>query len=59
MNTDNVILNAFSQFQGGIYMVKENRPLLSDEFLDELANEINQLFGSPTNEQNAESINTD
>ena len=49
MNTDNVILNAFSQFQGGIYMVKENRPLLSDEFLDELANEINQLYGKPIN----------
>jgi hypothetical protein len=48
-----------SQFEGGINMLKENKPLLSDEFLDELANEINQLFGSPTNEQNAESINTD
>ncbi|MFB3164612.1 bacitracin ABC transporter ATP-binding protein [Neobacillus sp. 179-J 1A1 HS] len=38
-------------------MLKENKPLLSDEFLDQVANEINQLYGSPTNEQNTEPIN--
>jgi hypothetical protein len=32
-------------------MLKENKHLLSNEFLDELANEINQLYGSHTNEQ--------
>lgn len=37
--------------------IKENKPLLSDEFLDELANEINQLYRSPTYEQNTEPIN--
>ncbi|MEH7086896.1 bacitracin ABC transporter ATP-binding protein [Neobacillus drentensis] len=40
-------------------MFKENRPLLSDEFLDELAKEINQQYGGLTNEQNAEPINND
>ncbi|TDL63431.1 bacitracin ABC transporter ATP-binding protein [Rhodococcus qingshengii] len=38
-------------------MLKENKPLLSDEFLDELANEINQQYGIPINDQNMESIN--
>jgi hypothetical protein len=28
-------------------MSKKKKPLLSDEFLNELANEINQLFGDP------------
>ncbi|MFJ5762728.1 bacitracin ABC transporter ATP-binding protein [Neobacillus sp. NPDC093182] len=40
-------------------MLKENKPLLSDEFLDELANEINQLYGKHINEQNTEAINND
>lgn len=40
-------------------MLKENRPLLSDEFLDELAKEINQHYGRPTNEQNEDPINND
>ena len=38
-------------------MFKENIPFLSDEFLDELAKEISQLYGDHTNEQNAEHIN--
>ncbi|PLR85619.1 bacitracin ABC transporter ATP-binding protein [Bacillus canaveralius] len=33
-------------------MHKENYPLLSDEFLDEVVKEINDLYGSPTTEQN-------
>ncbi|PLR75661.1 bacitracin ABC transporter ATP-binding protein [Bacillus sp. V3-13] len=33
-------------------MRKENGPLLSDEFLEEAAKEINELYGSPTKEQN-------
>jgi hypothetical protein len=39
-------------------MLKENRPLLTDEFLDELAKEINQLYGEQTNEENDEPQNT-
>lgn len=35
-------------------MTKENRPLLSDEFLDEIAEEINQLYGEPHEEQSEE-----
>jgi hypothetical protein len=31
-------------------MVKENIPFLSDEFLDDLAKEINQQFGGPSKE---------
>ncbi len=33
-------------------MSKENGPLLSDEFLDEVAKEINQLYGGPTKDEN-------
>ncbi len=40
-------------------MVKENSPIISDEFLDELAKEINQLYGGPTNEQDVEIINNE
>jgi hypothetical protein len=40
-------------------MFKENKPFLSDEFLDELVKEINQQYGDHTNEQNVESINHD
>lgn len=40
-------------------MLKENKPLLSDDFLDELAKEINQQYGDPTNEQNGIPINKD
>ena len=35
-------------------MSKKKKPLLTDEFLDELADEINQLYGSP-DEQNEDS----
>jgi hypothetical protein len=38
-------------------MFKE--PLLSDEFLDELAKEINQQYGGPINDQNVEPKNND
>jgi hypothetical protein len=31
-------------------MSKQNKPLLTDEFLDELAKEINELFGHPVEE---------
>ncbi|WP_338752658.1 hypothetical protein [Bacillus sp. FJAT-52991] len=40
-------------------MVKENSPFLSDEFLEELAREINQQYGDNTNEQNAKPISND
>ncbi|MDQ0242743.1 hypothetical protein J2S09_000279 [Bacillus fengqiuensis] len=33
-------------------MSKENGPLLSDEFLDEVAKEINQLYGGPAKDEN-------
>ncbi|WHY03032.1 bacitracin ABC transporter ATP-binding protein [Neobacillus sp. DY30] len=32
-------------------MPNQKKPLLTDEFLDELANEINELYGHPV-EQN-------
>lgn len=31
--------------KGGSIMFKENNPILSDEFLDEVVKEINVLFG--------------
>lgn len=31
-------------------MSKQKKPLLTDEFLDELANEINELYGRPAEE---------
>lgn len=37
-------------------MSKKKKPLLTDEFLDELASEINQLYGHPE-EQNDEKNN--
>jgi hypothetical protein len=37
-------------------MSKKKKPLLTDEFLDELANEINELYGKPE-EQNDEKKN--
>ncbi|MEH7012486.1 hypothetical protein V7087_17000 [Neobacillus niacini] len=37
-------------------MSKKKKPLLTNEFLDELANEINQLYGTP-DEQNDEKKN--
>ncbi|MEH7123711.1 bacitracin ABC transporter ATP-binding protein [Bacillus sp. JJ1532] len=40
-------------------MFKDNSPFLSDEFLDELAKEINQQYGGQTNEQNVEPISND
>lgn len=40
-------------------MFKENSPFLSDDFLDELAKEINKQFGRPTNEQYVETTNND
>lgn len=35
-------------------MLKDNDPFLSDEFLDEVAKEINEEFGGPTYEQDLE-----
>ncbi|TKC14907.1 hypothetical protein [Robertmurraya kyonggiensis] len=35
-------------------MLKDNEPLLSDEFLDELEKEINQLYGWNTVEPSEE-----
>ncbi|EOR25242.1 bacitracin ABC transporter ATP-binding protein [Cytobacillus oceanisediminis] len=32
-------------------MKKENKPIISDEFLDKLAEEINQLYGEPAEEE--------
>ncbi len=40
-------------------MFKENIPFLSDEFLDELAKEINQQYGGHSNEQNVEHMIND
>ncbi|MEI4800545.1 bacitracin ABC transporter ATP-binding protein [Bacillus sp. FJAT-51639] len=40
-------------------MFKEYSPFLSDEFLDNLAKEINKQYGSPTKEQIVESINNE
>jgi hypothetical protein len=37
-------------------MSKKKKPLLTDEFLDELANEINELYGRPV-EQNEDKDN--
>jgi len=33
-------------------MSNNKNPLLTDEFLDELAKEISQLYGGPSHEQN-------
>lgn len=33
-------------------MSKENNPILSDEFLDEVVKEINQLYGDPAKDEN-------
>jgi hypothetical protein len=39
-------------------MSKDKKPLLSDEFIDELVKEINHLYGDTSEEQNnEESIN--
>jgi hypothetical protein len=35
-------------------MIKEKKPLMSDEFLDELAEAINQQYGDPSLETNDE-----
>jgi hypothetical protein len=35
-------------------MLKDNDPFLSDEFLDEVAKEINQQFGGPTFKEKVE-----
>ena len=40
-------------------MVKEEKPILSDEFLNELAKEINELYGGPDDEQDAEIVHHD
>jgi hypothetical protein len=42
--------------KGEIDMSKKKKPLLTDEFLDELANEINDLYGRPI-EQNEDKNN--
>jgi hypothetical protein len=34
------------------YMPKENKPLLSEEYLDGVVREINQLYSGSTKEQN-------
>jgi hypothetical protein len=34
------------QIKGGLNMFKENNPILSDEFLDEITKEINLQFGN-------------
>jgi hypothetical protein len=33
-------------------MIKDNNPFLTDEFLDEVVKEINQLYGDGTTEEN-------
>lgn len=40
-------------------MVKEKKPLLSEEFLCELVEEINELYGGPDYDKNAEIVNND
>ena len=40
-------------------MHKEKNLIISDEFLDELVKEINQLYGGPTEEQMTEPIDHD
>ena len=35
-------------------MIKEKKPLMSDEFLDELVEVINQQYGRPSSETNEE-----
>lgn len=40
-------------------MFKEKNPILSDEFLDHLVKEINQLYGEPIKEQMTEPIDHD
>ncbi|MEH7109786.1 MULTISPECIES: bacitracin ABC transporter ATP-binding protein [Bacillaceae] len=40
-------------------MYKENSPLFSDEFLDELTKDINEKYGWPNKEENLESIHED
>ena len=37
-------------------MFKEKKPLFSDEFLEELAEEINQQYGVPSPERNGKLI---
>jgi hypothetical protein len=37
-------------------MFKEKKPLFSDEFLEELAEEINEQYGRPSPERNEELI---
>ncbi|MBZ5752550.1 hypothetical protein [Metabacillus rhizolycopersici] len=40
-------------------MSKKSKPLLSEEFLDEIAREINELYGEPNNEQKGDLNDTD
>jgi hypothetical protein len=40
-------------------MFKENNPFLSDEFLDEVVREINQLYGGPVEDKNDVPSNND
>jgi hypothetical protein len=40
-------------------MPKKLKPLLSDEFLNEIAREINELYGEPNNEQKEDLNDTD
>lgn len=39
-------------------MTKQNKPLLTDEFLNELAKEINEEYGWALEEQNTEPTTT-
>jgi hypothetical protein len=43
----------------GGFMSKKSKPLLSEEFLDGVAREINKLYGEPNNEQKEELNDTD
>ena len=40
-------------------MDQREKNILSDEFLNELAKEINELYGGTDNEQDAEIVNND
>ena len=40
-------------------MVKKNKPLLTDDFLDELAKEINEVNGCPTKNKQVEAPKND
>ena len=47
-----LVKNIFIKDTRRNYMSKENEPFLSEEFLDGVVSEINQLFGGFSKEQN-------